>query len=617
MQKTLDILEKNVQWIVLGLAGLFLLWVAYAYVWTPPATVKINNRIATPADAALVTQVEAKQLDQQIKDSRSVNFPTDDLVTAWEKHIQDPYAAPLPQLAFNTVTQGQVVFDPGHHDPNGMPRITELPVPPKPQLLPPTAGLSTVSLQAPNAPQNGNVQAVAQPTKDTDWITLSAVIRAAALRDALQAPLKGAAIDPGLYNTSLLEVVLERQESNGVDANGAPTFPPEDKTNVTKIPALSIYQPTLQKVPADSASKDAQYQFLTWAQQNPSLVSAPVFNQVTAGDPWPTPQLPAATPDAGTPPGTPAAPASVPATGAPDPSAVPSGAAPSGNPPTNPPPATPPTTPTPAPTTPVAPPAAAGMKYPSNASYAPLDPSRPPDSGYPSRRSRRDYFPPGFNPANNPGINPGNGGGPDPNNAAVIDAVNLTNDLLIWATDETVKPGKTYRYRISYKIKNPVFGVTNLAPEALVKQFLINSPPSDWTDAVKALPITKFWVASVAQNHASLDVFQYQGGTWKTMKKVPANPGDQVPGTDLTLVDVRSPEASHGQNQYVLLTSDTGEMQRRDLATDQKDSDHALMLDPTGAGAGTAPPPPAPTFRPPPGRPGRGRSGSGSPAALR
>lgn len=614
MQKTLDILEKNVQWIVLGLAGLFLLWVAYAYVLTPPATVKIDGHVATPADAALVTQVEAKQLDQQIKDSRSVNFPTDDLVTAWEKHIQDPYAAPLPLLAFNTVTQGNVVFDPNTHNPNGMPRIAELPVPPKPQLLPPTAGLSTVSLQAPDAAQNGNAQASAQQTKDTDWVTVSAVIPAAALRDALKAPLKGAPIDPALYNTSLLEVVLERQESSGVDANGTPTFPPADKKNVTPVPALSVYQSTLQKLPADSASKDAQYQFLTWAQQNPSLVSDPAFNQVTAGDPWPTPQLPAAAPDAGTPPGTPASPASVPATGAPDPSAVPAGPGPAGNPRANPPPGAPPATPTPAPTTPVAPPSAAGMKYPSNASYAPLDPSRPPDSGYPRRRGPRDYFPPGFNPGINPG---GNAGAPDPNNAAVIDAVNLTNDLLIWATDETVKPGKSYRYRISYKMKNPVFGVTNLAPEALVKQFIINSPPSDWTDAVKAPPVTKFWVASASGGKATLDVFQYQGGTWKTMKRVPANPGDQVPGTDLTLVDVRSPEPGRNQNQYVLLTSDTGEMQRRELATDLKDPDHASMLDPTGAGAGTgtAPPLPPPTFRAPPGRPGRGRGGP--PSAFR
>ena len=36
MQKVIDFLEKHVQWVALGLGGLFLLLMVYLYVLTPP-----------------------------------------------------------------------------------------------------------------------------------------------------------------------------------------------------------------------------------------------------------------------------------------------------------------------------------------------------------------------------------------------------------------------------------------------------------------------------------------------------------------------------------------------------------------------------------------------------
>src|SRR5688500_17490345 len=52
MQKLVNFLEKNVQWVVLGLAGVFLLYMVWSYVLTPPVTVKIANRTLRPGEVA-------------------------------------------------------------------------------------------------------------------------------------------------------------------------------------------------------------------------------------------------------------------------------------------------------------------------------------------------------------------------------------------------------------------------------------------------------------------------------------------------------------------------------------------------------------------------------------
>ena len=189
-----------------------------------------------------------------------------------------------------------------------------------------------------------------------------------------------------------------------------------------------------------------------------------------------------------------------------------------------------------------------------------------------------------------------------------IDPFNLTTDMLLWATDETAQPGQTYRYRLVYKLKNPVFGIANIAPNNLVNQFVIDSKPSDWSPPVVSPPVTKFWVASASGSRTFLDVFRYSNGVWTPSKNTQVNPGDQVPGTNLTVVDVRTAEPK--KDKYVLLTTDTGDMLRRDVNTDMADADHQAMLTPPNPNGGTNPPPP--DTSPPPRTPG-GRTIPGRP----
>jgi hypothetical protein len=566
MQKTLDILEKNVQWIVLSLAALFLVWAAYAYLLTPPATVKIGNHLVTPGEVSLEVQNTAKGLDRQIKENKPVTFPTPDLVTDWQHHITNPFAT---QLAVNYSGSlpdmgGTVKEGPG--GPTG-PYIAQLPSAPAPDLLPTMVGLSTVDPTTPNAPQNaapiGGAQQVAQPqSKDTAWVTVPAVLKAAAFKKAMLAPFKGAppnpALDP-LYNTTILQVVLERQQSNGVDANGAPTFPANVQGTVTEIGPLTADKSFVQRLPDPSATTDAGYQFIQWAQENQQLVASPSFYRGEKGDVWQAPQLPVSDANGGQPapgvePGVPA-----PAT---EPNATPPAQAP----------------------TPTPPPNAAGMKYP-DASYAPFDPARP-----------RGQFPFGGNGRFIPPP-PGAAGNGNANGNGIINLFNLTTDILIWANDETAAPGQTYRYRVKYVIKNPIFAEENMGPKNLIDQLAIHSAASTWSEPVKVPSMTKFWVASTPQrDYAPFDVFQYKDGDWKATKPK-LGPGDEIPGTDLTMVDVRSNETNH-QQKYVLLTTNTGEMLRRDVDKDTSDPDHAAMVNPNGPNGVNGPngmnPPPNP-----------------------
>ena len=63
-----------------------------------------------------------------------------------------------------------------------------------------------------------------------------------------------------------------------------------------------------------------------------------------------------------------------------------------------------------------------------------------------------------------------------------------------WAHDDTVQPGKSYRYKVRYKIKNPVFQIFNITqPKSLSNVFAITSPDSNWSEPVNIPPLTRLF----------------------------------------------------------------------------------------------------------------------------
>src|SRR4051812_10566663 len=74
MQKVTAFLEQHIQWIAIGLGALFVLFMTYSYVITPPAQVTIGNETFGPsevdphtADAVVGKLQSAMQNSQKIK----------------------------------------------------------------------------------------------------------------------------------------------------------------------------------------------------------------------------------------------------------------------------------------------------------------------------------------------------------------------------------------------------------------------------------------------------------------------------------------------------------------------------------------------------------------------
>jgi hypothetical protein len=171
-------------------------------------------------------------------------------------------------------------------------------------------------------------------------------------------------------------------------------------------------------------------------------------------------------------------------------------------------------------------------------------------------------------------------------------------DIQIWAHDENVKTGQTYRYRFIYKMKNPVFAIKNQADAKLINIFSIVSPPSDWTAAVTVPDTTKFWLSQMnrVDQPAKMDVFKWENGQWTVRKNVNVSAGDTIPGTAVTVVDIRTADPRGQKDKYVLLVGDSGDLKQRNLNDDVNDPDHQTMLTQAGANTPVAPagPPNAP-----------------------
>lgn len=606
MQKTLDILERNVQWIALGLGGIFLLWAVYGYVVTPPAAVDINRAKVGPGEVSFRTEEgPAKSVQTAMNDSTGIQIPQLNVAQAFHQTMVSPVAPAVPEYVIG-ITGSNAIEEGGTKTPENTRdvRIAVLPKLPPAQVVSAQAGLSVV-----NPPQNNNaaipgvpnrgpapVQPVVQ-TEDLDWVGVFFKVPADQLKAAFQAPVAGRQMDPALYNTTVLEVQVQRQQSQGVDANGQQIWPKDDQFE--PVPTIRIYRQDIRKMPADTAAPAQKYDFADWAEKNPQLVYTPEFYQVTGGAPPPDlaaiynpPNGANGAAGAGAGAGDNAGQDNATQPAAPDATtqpAAPAGAQQKGQP---------------------------AARANSEVFYMLQDNTRPPTRGYADyyRRERRNWGRPGpggtFVPGQ-PGAPPFPGPGQPQNFAGgegKIDPLNLMDDLKIWAYDDTAKPGQTYRYRIVYKLRNPVFGTANVADPKLSGQLALVSPPSEWTAPVAVPEKTKFWVATLVPNKATLDVFQWAKGEWKklTPKESALTPGDQVPGTDWTVVDVRVGDSAHDRDKYVLLTSDTGQMSKRDYSVDHSDPAHQDLnnqTNPNAGGTGPAqgslvpPPPPASSMR--------------------
>jgi hypothetical protein len=166
--------------------------------------------------------------------------------------------------------------------------------------------------------------------------------------------------------------------------------------------------------------------------------------------------------------------------------------------------------------------------------------------------------------------------------------------IVCWANDDTITPGHTYRYRITYKIKNPLFGSANVAKNAADAQtFAVASKPSDWSANVNVPSTVNFWVVR-SPNHDTvpIQVFSWHEGESKG-KIFEVTAGDAIGNkesnidysTGWTLVDVGD-DSRNGE--FILLMDPTGKLHKRDVRTDMQDPKFQSMKKDAASAAAAA-----------------------------
>jgi hypothetical protein len=187
--------------------------------------------------------------------------------------------------------------------------------------------------------------------------------------------------------------------------------------------------------------------------------------------------------------------------------------------------------------------------------------------------------------------------------AQAFDPTRLTPDpttgrlpeMAVWAHDDTVQPGKTYRYRMRVRLKNPLYGTWNVAKDpALAKQFTIDSPWTDWKE-VKAPRNTEYFSASTRSQikrdssedtilSATVDVFKRNKGEW-SKETFTVAPGDGIGGvkngvdysTGATLVDLR--KNVRGNDVRIMVADEAGNVDRIDFNAQKDDAWYKSLLD--------------------------------------
>jgi hypothetical protein len=158
----------------------------------------------------------------------------------------------------------------------------------------------------------------------------------------------------------------------------------------------------------------------------------------------------------------------------------------------------------------------------------------------------------------------------------------------MWAHDETVEAGKTYQYRIRYKIRNPVFAQPNAVNNPqFANVFALVSPWSEWASPVTIPQLVNFFVQSAKLGGTTVrfDVYRWHEGQTHA-EQFTVGPGDQIGtkkgeidySTDWTVVDFRD-DPRQGETQIILFNNKDGSFTVRSYAADRNDALYKQLQD--------------------------------------
>lgn len=554
-----EMLEKHVQWIALGIGGLWLLYMVYTYVIVADSsTVEVAGQNVNAATVDKMVQEKAYQLREKTERPDRILDTVDDYGKRIAQQLEIPTPQPWQEV-FVQVPGGQVLRrDVGQEQGPQMARkIDVLPKPPK------ATGIDALPLRSvvrlPGAPQvdpqMGGGQPVEQDAQLLSYVVVSANFPMAELGKEFARVIDEKHPLP-LKQTVLLKVELVREELQSDGSWGKPVVIPSHD-----------FTPQQQSVSWPRQDRAEQMNFLQTAIPNQPSVAQPKFVQPLRGDIWRLPGTPAPQ----------VAPANAPPQPEPDMMDEPP-ARPNVTPrqPNRPPTQQP--TPRPRPgRRSDASPAFSHRVVTVAQTFDEPPPPRTPMPGAPGMgnqpggmmNQRPGVAAPVIPPANQPGEVPKSAF--DPNNA---------HPFPMWVTDITVEPGKTYRYRIRYTIKNPAFAYDNACqPQDLANTFAIDSELSEPTNAITIPNTTMYFAVAAPKLGREIRFVQFEVYTWTVdglvqapTKDTTAVPGDMIDPTQnvqVTLVDMRD------DGRTIVLLDQNGRVFTRNVNVDANSPDLA------------------------------------------
>jgi hypothetical protein len=605
MKKVVDFLENNVQWFTLGLGVAFVLWMAWTYVLQSPVSVQIADQKLAPKDVdKFIVNGVGSELEGKMRDGRVPRMNAPVWVEAFrdEMSYKDRVAGnfrtgfwPVNRTQEVTFTDTPIMAAPREV------YVEKLPTPPVAIVEDNRSGNSNVAplvalaaAEAPAAEGNADAQPVAdqQTGKDVVWVTqkfrLSMVQLASALRE------KNVPVDQ--FKTTAFEVLMERQE----------ILPDGSYGQVVPIPPKTV---KLLPIPDAKATAAVKTAFVQWANAHVVDILQPAFYTVLLGDPWSPPgQAPPVTapveeqkPEEAFDPSkyvdathdelmklTPEQRRAVAAYkakkekeeresrskgsrggkgGLGGPGGGGGGSGKGGLGPED---------------------GGRGATGGSQEGGGFIDPGSFQGGAQQGLERGQEERPP-----QDPAPQPGDFAGQFPLPAGGEFDPRETPDIVGWAHDDTVEPGKTYRYRITYRIKSPVWNTQNVCkPQELANTFFLSSEPSEWGPPISVPSLTSFFVIRPAfkGDGATIEVFRWAAGALQK-KSFDVVPGDAVGmpdngvdfGTGWTMVDMRTNPSRDGQ-RIVVLMDPSGRIHMRDFDTDRNSPEYKDKL---GKVAGT------------------------------
>ncbi len=139
--------------------------------------------------------------------------------------------------------------------------------------------------------------------------------------------------------------------------------------------------------------------------------------------------------------------------------------------------------------------------------------------------------------------------------APKVEVVQMGDEVMIWAHDINVQPGKTYQYRFTVEVYNPLFAhKPDLMPaqQPLADKFTLVSQPSEWSAPITTEPPLRVFITQASANtvggldalplgSAKAEVFRYFDGQW-WKEAFTVQPGMRIGATKTPRPEPRDPK---------------------------------------------------------------------------